>query len=239
MSGKVYIVGAGPGDPELLTIKALRVIKEADVILYDKLVGDEIIKMLKKMNKQLIYVGKDKGKNRQNEINEMLKKFAEEGKIVVRLKGGDPFVFGRGGVEAEFLAKHNIPFEIIPGVSSINSVPACAGIPLTHPSLSSTVLVVAGVDGVDRWCKAILDGTVVVLMGRDNIRRICEELIKIGRDPNTPVAVIENGTLKNQKVCIGTLENIAEKVEKENIKGPTLIVIGDVVKLAEVINRSK
>jgi uroporphyrin-III C-methyltransferase len=235
MVGKVYIVGAGPGDPELLTLKALRAIEEADVVLYDRLVGDGIIEMLKKMNKRLIYVGKnsnERGGDRQKEINEMLKKLAEEGKTVVRLKGGDPFVFGRGGVEVEFLARHGIPFEVIPGVSSINSVPAYAGIPLTHPTLSSSILVVTGKDDVESWCNTILNGTIVVLMGRHSIKEICDNLIRAGRKPETPVAVIENGTLKNQRVFFGTLKDIADIVERENVNGPTLIVIGEVVKIA-------
>ncbi len=239
MVGKVYIVGAGPGDPDLLTLKALRAIEKADVVLYDRLVGDEIIEMLKRMGKELIYVGKnsdERGGRRQEEINELMLKLAKEGKIVVRLKGGDPFVFGRGGVEAEYLAEHGIPFEVIPGVSSINSVPASAGIPLTHPSLSSSILVVTGKDGVERWCESILNGTLVILMGRNNIKEICNRLIKAGRSPNTPIAVIENGTLKNQRVFFGTLKNIADIIEKEDLKGPTLIVVGDVVNVAKKIN---
>ncbi len=239
MVGKVYIVGAGPGDPELLTIKALKAIEEADVILYDRLVGDEIVDMLKKMGKELVYVGKncgEKGADRQKEINELLKRLVEEGKVVVRLKGGDPFVFGRGGVEAEYLAEHGIPFEVIPGVSSINSVPACAGIPLTHPKLSSSILVVTGRDGVERWCESILNGTIVILMGRNNIKEICNNLIRAGRSPDTPIAVIENGTLKNQRVFFGTLKNIADIIEKEDVRGPTLIVVGEVVKIAKKIN---
>jgi len=237
-AGKVYIVGAGPGDPELLTLKALRVLEEADVILYDKLIGDEIITMLKKMNKNLIFAGKKSGENgskRQNEINLLMKKYAEEGKIVVRLKGGDPFVFGRGGIEAEFLAKEGIPFEVIPGVSSINSVPAYAGIPLTHPSFSSSILVVTGRDDIEAWKRAPLNGTIVILMGRDTLKDVCEKLIEAGRDLSTPVAVIEKGTTKQQRVLTGNLSTIAELVEKENINGPTLIVVGEVVKIAKTI----
>lgn len=241
-AGKVYIVGAGPGDPELLTLKALRAIEEADVILYDKLVGDEIISMLKKMNKNLIFAGKRSGENgsiRQNEINILMKKYAEEGKTVVRLKGGDPFVFGRGGIEAEFLAKEGIPFEVIPGVSSINSVPAYAGIPLTHPTLSSSILVVTGRDDIEAWKRVPLNGTIVILMGRDTIKDICEKLIKAGRDPSTPVAVIENGTTKQQRVLTGSLSTIAEIVEKEKVNGPALIVVGEVVKISEILKHKK
>jgi len=242
MVGKVYIVGAGPGDPELLTLKALRAIEEADVILYDRLVGEEILEMLRGMGKDLIYVGKnsnEKGDFRQREINELMVKLAKEGKVVVRLKGGDPFVFGRGGLEAEFLAEHGIPFEVVPGVSSISSVPTSAGIPLTHPGVSSSILVVTGKDCVKKWQESILNGTLVILMGRNNIKEICDNLIKAGRSPDTPIAVIENGTLKNQRIFFGTLKNMAERLEKEEVKGPTLIVIGEVVNVARKIINPK
>jgi len=239
MPGKVYIVGAGPGDPGLLTLKAIRAIEEADVILYDKLVGDEIIEMIKKMNKKLVYAGKrscEDGATRQKEINELMKKYALEGKVVVRLKGGDPFVFGRGGVEAEFLVRENIPFEIIPGVSSINSVPAYAGIPLTHPELSSSILVVTGRDDIEAWKRTPLHGTIVILMGRDTLADICNKLIEAGRDPSTPVAVIEKGTTREQKVIVGNLKNIVKKVREAKIKGATLIVVGEVVRFSNILN---
>lgn len=236
---KVYLVGSGPGDPELLTVKALKIIESADIILYDKLVGEDIIKILKDKNKQIIYVGKkggEKGGKKQREINSLIKKFVKEGKSVVRLKGGDPFIFGRGGVEAEFLAKEKIPFQIVPGVSSISSVPTCAGIPLTHPNMSSTVLVVTGRDDIDAWNKAPLQGTIVVLMGRDTVRDLCNRLIRAGRSSLTPIAVIESGTTERQRTLTGDLLSIADMVEKEDLKGPVLIVIGDVVKLAESFN---
>ncbi len=230
--GKVYIVGAGPGDPELLTIKAMRLMEEADVILYDKLVGEKIVELIKKLRKTAIYVGKnsgEKGMKRQEEINELMKSFALSGKTVVRLKGGDPFVFGRGGIEAEFLTKEGIPFEVVPGVSSINSVPASAGIPLTHPGFSSSVLVVAGRDDVEEWKNAPLKGTIVILMGRDTLEEICANLIKAGRNPETPVAVVENGTTANQRVVTGNLKNIAKRAR--DVTGPAVIVVGDVVKV--------
>ncbi len=232
--GKVYIVGAGPGDPELLTLKAVKVIKKADVILYDKLVGSKIVEFLKELDKEIVYVGKnsgEKGSKRQEEINNIMKKYAKEGKIVVRLKGGDPFVFGRGGIEVEFLAKEGIPFEVIPGVSSINSVPTCAGIPLTHPGYSSSILIVAGRDDVEEWKKTPLKGTIVILMGRDTLDSICKNLISSGRDEKTPVAVVENGTLPEQKVIVGTLKDIATKTK--NVKGPAIIIVGDVVKVRD------
>jgi|Deesub1362A_J573_1020465.scaffolds.fasta_scaffold01691_5 uroporphyrin-III C-methyltransferase len=237
--GKVFLVGAGPGDPGLLTVKALKVIKSADIILYDKLVGEEIIKMLKDLNKKIIYVGKKSKENgmiRQNEIHTLIRKFVDEGKTIARLKGGDPFVFGRGGVEAEFLSKEGIDFEVIPGVSSINSVPTYAGIPLTHPEFSSSILVVTGRDDIDAWSKAPLHGTIVILMGRDTIQELCNRLIKAGRDPLTPVAVIESGTTERQKVIRGDLLTISETVKETNMNGPVLIVVGDVVKLSEVID---
>ncbi len=237
MTGKVYIVGAGPGNPELLTIKALKVIEKADVILYDRLIGKEMVEMLKKMNKKLIYVGKENkesGEERQNEINELMKKFVSMGKIVVRLKGGDPFIYGRGGVEAEFLARNKIPFEIIPGLTSINAVPTYAGIPLTHPNISSSIFVITG-RNLEDIGKSALDGTIVILMGRDKIRMICKRLIELGKDPDTPVAVIENGTLKDQRVFFSNLRNIADIVEKE-VRGPALIVVGEVVKIGEKIS---
>ncbi|AGK60922.1 uroporphyrinogen-III C-methyltransferase [Archaeoglobus sulfaticallidus PM70-1] len=234
--GFVYLVGAGPGDPELLTIKALNIIKSADVILYDKLVGDDIVKFLKAMGKEIVYAGKsshEKGGARQEEINNLMKHYAKMGKIVVRLKGGDPFVFGRGCIEAEFLKKEGIDFEIIPGVSSINAVPTNAGIPLTHPEISSSVLVVTGRDNVLRWKNALDHSTIVILMGKDRIEQICKKLIELGKNPETPVAVIENGTLESQKTIFGSLSTISGKIAKADVKGPALIVVGDVVRFAK------
>ena len=239
---KVYIVGAGPGDVELLTLKALKAIEKADIVLYDRLIGEDIISMLKKMDKQLVYVGKEnyeRGDKRQEEINKLIKKYVDEGKIVVRLKGGDPFVFGRGGVEAEFLSKHNIPFEIIPGLSSVNAVPTAAGIPLTHPNLSSSILVVTGKEEVKNFFNCVVNGTIVILMGKDTLKEICRGLIKIGRKPTTPVAIIENGTLRDQRVIVGDLSNIANIVEKEELKGTVLVVVGEVVRLFDVINNQE
>jgi len=230
--GKVYLIGAGPGDPELLTLKALKSLKNSDVILYDALIDCKLIEELKKLGKKMIYVGKrswDDGKKRQEYINYLLKELTDKGLTVARLKGGDPLIFGRGCIEIEFLEKEKIPYEVIPGVSSINGVPSYCAIPLTHPELSSSVLVVSGRADVVKWCKAPLEGTIVVLMGRDTIGEISRELIKLGRDRRTPVVAIENGTLPNQRIIVGTLSDIGEKVKRANVKGPLLIVIGEVV----------
>lgn len=239
---KVYIVGAGPGDAELLTLKALKAIERADVILYDRLIGEDVISMIKKMGKELVYVGKEnyeRGDKRQEEINRLIKKYVDEGKIVVRLKGGDPFVFGRGGIEAEFLSKYGIPFEVIPGLSSVNAVPTSAGIPLTHPNLSSSILVVTGKEEVKNFCNCVVNGTIVILMGKDSLKNICKGLIEIGREPTTPVAIIENGTLKNQRVIVGDLSNITEIVERKGVKGTVLVVVGEVVRLFDVIGKKQ
>lgn len=240
MVGKVYIVGAGPGDPELLTLKALKVIEMADVILCDRLVGRRIIELIKSMGKDVIYVGKDsfeKGSERQRNINELMVKLAREGKIVVRLKGGDPFVFGRGGEEVEFLMKNGIPFEVIPGLSSVIAVPTSACIPLTHKGVSSTIFVITG-RNLDDVGKSALNGTIVILMGKEKIKEICKRLVELGKDKDTPVAVIEDGTLESQKVYFGNLENIAEIVKK-HVKGVALFVIGDVVELGKRFNSKK
>ncbi len=230
--GKVYLIGAGPGDPELLTLKALKSLKNSDVILYDALIDSRLINELKRLGKKLIYVGKrswDDGKKRQDYINGLMKELTSKGLVVARLKGGDPLIFGRGCIEIEFLRRENIPYEVIPGISSINGVPSYCGLPLTHPELSSSVLVVSGRADVVRWCKAPLEGTIVVLMGRDTIDEIAKELIKLGRDKKTPVVAIENGTLPNQRVIIGNLSDIGMRIRKAKIKGPLLIVIGEVV----------
>ncbi len=230
--GKVYLIGAGPGDPELLTLKALKSLKNSDVILYDALIDERLLNELRKLGKKLIYVGKRSwhdGKKRQEFINSLMKELTDKGLIVARLKGGDPLLFGRGCIEIEFLRKEGIPYEVIPGISSVNGVPSYCGLPLTHPELSSSILVVSGRADVVRWCKAPLEGTIVVLMGRDTIDEIAKELIKLGRDEKTPVAAIENGTLPNQRVIVGELSNIGKKVRDAKVRGPLLIVIGEVV----------
>ena len=240
MTGKVYIVGAGPGDPELLTLKALRIIRMADVILYDELIG-ELKELIRETKAELVDVGKRAGRHkmRQEEINELMVRLAREGKVVVRLKGGDPFVFGRGGEEAEYLAKHRIPFEVVPGITSAIAVPACAGIPVTHRAFDPAVVFITGREARERlnWeALAKLNATIVILMGVSTLRRNVERLLRYGKDPKTPVAIIERGCTSEQRVITGTLENIADLAERENVKAPAIIVIGDVVRLRDVLS---
>lgn len=241
MSGKVYIVGAGPGKKDLLTLKALEVIKKADVILYDDLIG-EVAKFLKETNAELINVGKRRGAHKfeQEEINRMLLEYAKAGKVVVRLKGGDPFVFGRGGEEVEFLKKNGIEFEYVPGISSAIAVPGKVGIPITHRKYDPAVVFITGQESKERmnWeALAKLNATIVVLMGLLNIETICKNLIDHGKDPETPVAVIEKGYSDEEKLVVGKLCDIAEKVALERISPPAIIVIGRVVEL--IVNNSK
>lgn len=238
MTGKVYIVGAGPGGIDLLTKRAEKVIMEADVILYDELIGDDIKDLLKKTKAILIDVGKRAGKHKktQDEINKLLVEYAKQGKKVVRLKGGDPFIFGRGGEEAEFLAEHGIPFEVVPGITSAIAVPAYAGIPITHRAFDPAVVFITGREARERlnWdALAKLNATIVVLMGLSTLDKIVNKLIEHGKDPNTPVAVIERGCTRDQRVVVSNLANIVDIVRANDIKGPAIIVIGEVVKLRE------
>ncbi len=239
MKGKVYIVGAGPGRRDLLTLRALEVIREADIILYDDLIG-EVLDVLRDTGAELISVGKRRGEHKfeQEEINKMLVHFAREGKRVVRLKGGDPFVFGRGGEEAEFLAKEGIEFEYVPGISSAIAVPGCAGIPITHRRYDPAVVFITGQESRERmnWdALAKLNATIVVLMGLHRIEDICRNLIENGKEADTPVAVIEKGLSKKERVVVGTLRDIADKVKAESLSGPAVIVIGRVVELREIV----
>jgi uroporphyrin-III C-methyltransferase len=247
MKGKVYIVGAGPGDAGLLTLKALELIKSADIVLYDRLVSEQILGMIPN-NVKKEYVGRNVGDDytHQNETNELMLKHATEGKKIVRLKGGDPFVFGRGGEEAEFLQENGIDFEIVPGITSAIASPAYAGIPLTHRSLSSSVVIVTGhedaqkEENVVRWrelAKAV--DTIVILMGVGSLQKIVNELIAGGASKDTEVAIIESGTTEKQKLLLGKLDNIVGKVKQSNIKPPAVIVIGKVAVLAEKLGWRK
>ncbi len=243
MSGIVYLVGAGPGDPKLITMRAVELIKSADVVLYDRLVSKKIISMIpKKADK--VYVGREVGDDykHQDATNQMMIKYAKSHKHIVRLKGGDPFIFGRGGEEAEYLRKHKIRFEIIPGITSgIGSAVYC-GIPLTHRKYSSSVVFVTGHEDPQKskeqvkW-KALAKSTdtIVIMMGLSRIGVISKNLIAGGLGKNTPVAVIQNGTSKNQRMIIGTLANIADKIRQNKITPPSIIIIGDVVKLHKTV----
>ena len=238
-NGKVYIVGAGCGDFELLTLKGKRCIEEADCIIYDRLVNRRILNFAKK-GTELIYLGKEntEGGLIQSEINEKIVEKALEGKTVVRLKGGDPFVFGRGGEEVEKIVENNIPFEIVPGITSAIAVPEYAGIPITHRGMSKSFHVFTGMTAKDNKFHnfepiAKLDGTLVFLMGIKNLELITKELIKFGKNSKTPVAIIEKGTTGKQRIIEGILENIFEISKKEKVEAPAIIVIGDVVQKRE------
>ena len=234
MGGKVYIVGAGPGNFELLTLKAYRLLQEADVILYDRLVGEEIESFLKTLGKEVVYVGKErgeKGEKRQKEINRLMKKYFEEGKKIVRLKGGDPGIFGRMAEEIEFLVENRIPFEVVPGVSSVNGATVCSGIPLTEAENAFGFLVVSGSDS-GRIRELHEKGTLVILMGGCTAKDVARNLIESGVDADRDVAVIERGSMKNQRV---TITKLSELVERDfNFDSPALIVVGDVVRFARV-----
>jgi len=236
--GKVYLVGAGPGDPELLTLKALRLIKSADVILYDRLINQEIL-LFAKPDCELVYVGKEDGKHtiEQEKINELLLKYAHTREVVVRLKGGDPFIFGRGGEEALFLVEHGIEFEVVPGVSSFYSVPAYAGIPITFRGISSSFAVITGHEDPRKERSSIdwesLKGinTLIVLMGVSRRKEIARRLIEIGRDPKEPVAFIENGTTERQRVILTDLYELS--TNPPEVSPPAIMVVGSVVRLRE------
>jgi uroporphyrin-III C-methyltransferase len=237
--GIVYLVGAGPGNPRLLTLEALKILEKAEVVVYDNLVTSEILK-LSPDTAEKIFVGKQSGSHPvpQDDINAILVAKGLQGKKVVRLKGGDPLLFGRGGEEAEALKKHGVKFMIIPGITSALAAPAYAGIPVTHRKYSSSVAIVTGhenptkVEKKVQWAKlAVAVDTIVVLMGVENLAGIAEELIKGGRDPKTEVAIIESGTTSKQRITKGTLDNIASIAVKNKVTPPAVIVIGDVVGL--------
>jgi len=239
--GKVYLTGAGPGDLELLTLKALRVIEEADVIIYDRLANPDILEKAKS-GCEFVYVGKEDGRHivPQDEINEIIYQNALKYENVVRLKGGDPFVFGRGGEEALYLLERDIKFDVIPGITSAISAPAYAGIPVTHRGVSVSFRVVTGHESPNKkesqipWDNFKTDDTIVFLMGLHNLPKISKKLMEIGKASDYPVAVISKGTTAEQSVVVGTLSDIVEKAK--DIPTPALIVVGKVVKLREQLN---
>lgn len=239
--GKVYLVGAGPGDPDLITRKAWRLLGEADVIIYDRLIPPELL-WEARPGAELINAGKEPTKHRlsQESINQTIVDRALTGKMVVRLKGGDPLIFGRGGEEALACRQYGILFEIVPGISSAYAVPAYAGIPLTHRHLSSSFTVITGHEdpqkpesSINYEALANIGGTIVILMGVQHLTRITQTLIAQGLDDRTPTAIIEWGTMPRQRSLVGTLGSIAAVAREEHIQAPAITVIGEVVRLRE------
>tara|TARA_B100001027_G_scaffold12642_1_gene7684 strand:+ start:1171 stop:2598 length:1428 start_codon:yes stop_codon:yes gene_type:complete len=236
-TGEVYLVGAGPGDPELLSFKALRLMQKADIVIYDRLVSRPIMNLIRQ-DTEKIYVGKQRADHAmpQENINQLLARLALEGKKVLRLKGGDPFIFGRGGEEIESLIKDDIPFQIVPGITAASGCASYAGIPLTHRDYSQACIFVTGHlrDGTVNLNWEMLaheKQTLIFYMGMHGSKIICEELIKHGLSDETPAALIVKGTTEDQEVIIGNLKNMPEIIMERKIVPPTLLIIGDVVKL--------
>jgi uroporphyrin-III C-methyltransferase/precorrin-2 dehydrogenase/sirohydrochlorin ferrochelatase len=240
--GEVYLVGGGPGDPDLLTFRALRLMQQCDVCVYDKLVSPAVMELVRR-DAELIYVGKARDQHTmpQEEINELLARLAKEGKRVLRLKGGDPFIFGRGGEEIETLMQYGVPFQVVPGITAANGVSSYAGIPLTHRDYAQACLFITGhhKDGVlnlDWIAMSRPRQTVVIYMGLVGLAEIFQQLMAHGVSPDMPAAVVQQGTTPQQRVVVATVKDLAEKVHAANIKAPCLTIIGEVVQLREKLN---
>jgi uroporphyrin-III C-methyltransferase / precorrin-2 dehydrogenase / sirohydrochlorin ferrochelatase len=240
--GEVYLVGAGPGDPELLTLRALKLMQRAEIALYDNLISPAVLELLPPTAER-IYVGKRRADHamRQEEINTLLVSYAKAGKRVLRLKGGDPFIFGRGGEEIDTLSANGVPFEVVPGITAALGVAAYAGIPLTHRDHAQSCVFVTGTlkeGGMDLDWPALARPrqTIVVYMGLPGLHVLCAELVRHGLAATTPAAIVQQGTIATQRVVTGTLRTLPGRAERATLHGPTLIIVGDVVRLRTRLN---
>ncbi|HJR85965.1 MAG TPA: uroporphyrinogen-III C-methyltransferase [Nitrososphaeraceae archaeon] len=242
--GKVYICGAGPGDRNLLTIKASKLLSECDVILYDRLVNRGVLSMASSQSEK-VYVGRESGDPTTNQTitNELMLKYAKDGKKILRLKGGDPFIFGRGGEEAEYLSSKKIKYEIVPGISSLNGAAVYSGIPLTHRDYSSSVVILTGHESNEKKNSSVnwdsitkAADTIVIFMGLEQLSDITRKLIAAGLTKSTKIAVIENATSNKQRVVVGNLDNIEKRIRQKKIQSPAIIIVGKVVGIQSKIN---